>query len=60
MDSESWRQYQIEFFSLRRKNKIGTLSNICSDLNYYHKIKCSYQLNLHIVTWRWQQKTKKL
>ena len=45
-------------FHYGEKTKLVPFSNICSDLNYYHKTKRTYQLDFHFVTW--QQKNGKI
>ena len=45
-------------FHYGEKTKLVPFSNICSDLNYYHKTKRTYQLDFNFVTW--QQKNGKI
>ena len=45
-------------FHYGEKTKLVPFSNICSDLNYYHKTKRSYRLDFNFVTW--QQKNGKI
>ena len=45
-------------FHYGEKTKLVPFSNICSDLNYYHKTKRSYRLDFNFVTC--QQKNEKI